>query len=90
MKVKTFTGTHRIAVDKQVNDWLAGSNVSVHKTDVVFKTLRERGWDAVAGRSTTRRAVAIAITVWYDNAVEQVRPATWTFRSTPMGGRDLD
>jgi hypothetical protein len=23
MKVKTFTGTHRAAVDKQVNDWLA-------------------------------------------------------------------
>jgi hypothetical protein len=27
MKVKTFTGTHREAVDKQVNDWLAASNV---------------------------------------------------------------
>jgi hypothetical protein len=27
MKVKTFTGTHRAAVDKQVNDWLAQTNV---------------------------------------------------------------
>ena len=28
MKVKTFTGTHRFAVDNQVNDWLAKSNVT--------------------------------------------------------------
>ena len=31
MKVKTFTGTHRFAVDRQVNDWLAKSNVTVRK-----------------------------------------------------------
>ena len=30
MKVKTFTGTHRVAVDKQVNDWLA--EFSRHRT----------------------------------------------------------
>ena len=66
MKVKTFTGTHRFAVDRQVNDWLAKSNAAVRKTDVAFKALRDRGWDALAGKTTTRRAVAIAITVWYD------------------------
>jgi hypothetical protein len=50
LKVKTFTGTHRFAVVSQVNDWLAKSNVTVHKTNVAFKALRERGWDApVAG-----------------------------------------
>jgi len=27
MKVKTFTGTHTFAVDSQVNNWLARSNV---------------------------------------------------------------
>jgi hypothetical protein len=43
MKVKTFTGTRRATVDKQVNDWLAKSNVRVHKTNVAFKGLRERG-----------------------------------------------
>ena len=48
MKVKTFTGTHRFAVDRQVNDWLAKSNVTVRKTDVAFKALRDRGWDAVS------------------------------------------
>jgi len=61
MNVKTFTGTHRAAVDKQVNDWLAQSNVIVIKANTAFKQLRERDWDAVAGRTTTRRALAIAI-----------------------------
>jgi hypothetical protein len=58
MNVKTFTGTHRAAVDKQVNDWLTESNVTVVKTGTAFKQLRERGWDAVAGKTTTRRALA--------------------------------
>ena len=85
MKVKTFTGTHRFAVDSQVNDWLAKSNVTVHKTNVAFKALRDRGWDAVAGKTTTRRAIAIAITVWYDEPYNQrpkPNPATWIFKSS--------
>ena len=52
------TGTHRFIVDRQVNDWLAKSHVTVLKTNVAFKALRDRGWDAVAGKTTTRRAVA--------------------------------
>jgi hypothetical protein len=63
MKVKTFTGTHRFALNRQVNDWLAKSNITVRKTGVAFKALRDRGWDAIAGKTTTRRAVAIAMTV---------------------------
>ena len=59
MKVKTFTGTHRFAVDSQVNNWLAKSNVTVRDTKVAIKGLRSRGWDAVAGKVTDRRAVAI-------------------------------
>jgi hypothetical protein len=43
MKVKTFTGTHRFAVDRQVNDWLAKSNVAVHKTNVAFKAAQRPG-----------------------------------------------
>jgi hypothetical protein len=39
MKVKTFTGTHRAAVDQQVNDWLARSKVEVRKTSTAFKAL---------------------------------------------------
>jgi hypothetical protein len=82
MKVKTFTGTHRFAVDSQVNNWLAKSDVTVHKTNVAFKALRDRGWDAVAGKATTRRALAIAITVWYDEKpIPQSRPDTWKFSS---------
>jgi hypothetical protein len=46
MKVKTFTGTHRFGVDRQVNDWLAKSNVTVHKTNVAFKALRDRSPDS--------------------------------------------
>jgi hypothetical protein len=85
MKVKTFTGTHRFAVDSQVNEWLEKSNVKVHKTNVAFKALRERGWDAVAGKATTRRALAIAITVWYDEAYNQKpkqNPANRIFKSS--------
>jgi hypothetical protein len=84
MKVKTFTGTHRVAVDKQVNDWLATSNLTVHKTDVDFKALRERGWDAVAGKATTRRALAIALTVWYEDSnrwLPNSHPSNWIFKS---------
>jgi hypothetical protein len=81
MNVKTFTGTHRAAVDKQVNDWLAASNVTVVKTSTAFKQLRERGWDAVAGKTTTRRALAIAISIWYDkpSPANQSRPDKWIF-----------
>jgi hypothetical protein len=85
MKVKTFTGTHRFAVDAQVNDWLAKSNVTVRDTKVAIKGLRSRGWDAVAGKATDRRAVAIAITVWYDEPTPQrvfhSNPNTWIFKS---------
>jgi hypothetical protein len=69
----------QIRVDRQVNDWLAKSNATVRKTDVAFKPLRDRGWDAVAGKTTTRRAVAIAITAWYDEPYHQMHkpnPAT--------------
>jgi hypothetical protein len=54
MKVKTFTGIRKATVDKQVNDWLAKSNITVRKTNVAFKGLRERGADAIAGRTGTR------------------------------------
>jgi hypothetical protein len=77
MKVKTFTGTHRAAVDKQVNDWLAESNVTVRKTNVALKPLRERGRDAIAGRTTTRRALAVAITGTTSRTIKrqnQIRP----------------
>jgi hypothetical protein len=82
MKVKTFTGTHRAAVDQQVNDWLARSNVEVRKTSTAFKAFRETGWDAISGRTTSRRALGIAISVWYDEPVAKVignRPTDWTF-----------
>jgi hypothetical protein len=82
MKVKTFTGTVRAAVDQQVNDWLVGSNVEVRKTNVAFKALREQGWDAVAGRTIARRAIAIAITIWYDEPAKKMngdRPTNWVF-----------
>ena len=95
MKVKTFTGTHRSAVDQQVNDWLAQSRVVVCKTDVALKPLRSRGWDAVSGRALDRRALAVAISVWYDDEPRSVilgssRPTDWLFGQehlTPTQGR---
>ena len=82
MRVKTFTGTHREAVDQQVNGWLAKNDVIVRKTNVALKPLRERGWDAVAGKTTTRRALAVAISLWYDEPHHQPpkpNPANWIF-----------
>jgi hypothetical protein len=77
MQVRTFTGTDPAAVDKQVNDWLAESKVQVRHTSTAFRPLRDRGKDAITGRTVTRRAVAVAISVWYDE------PGSKTTRSHP-------
>jgi hypothetical protein len=66
MKVKTFTGTDPKIVDHQVNDWLAENHVKVRKTSTAFQRLRDHGADAITGTATKRRAVGIAISVWYD------------------------
>jgi hypothetical protein len=88
MKVKTFTGRHRATVDKQVNDWLAKSNVTVRKTNVAFKGLRERGADAIAGRTAARRALGIAISIWYDDKpIPQSRTDTGRFGSSGQRSR---
>ncbi len=42
MKVRTFTGTDRETVDKQINDWLAQANVKVQKTSIAFKRFERR------------------------------------------------
>jgi hypothetical protein len=79
---QTFTGTRRATVDKQVNDWLAKSNVTVRKTNVAFKGLRERGPDAIAGRTAARRALGIAISIWYDEKpIPQSQTDTQSFGS---------
>jgi hypothetical protein len=66
MKVKTFVGTDPAMVDKQVNDWLADSKVEVRRTSTAFKRFRDRGEDALTGRTVVRHGVGIAISVWYD------------------------
>ena len=43
MKVKTFVGTDATRVDKQVNDWLAQSEMCVRRTSTAFKRLSEQG-----------------------------------------------
>src|SRR6185312_12512029 len=81
MKVKTFTGTHTFAVDSQVNNWLARSNVKVRETQDLCPG--GRGW-APWPRSDDASARAIATTVWYDEPYHQppksIRP-TWIFKS---------
>jgi Na+-translocating ferredoxin:NAD+ oxidoreductase RnfG subunit len=82
MKVKTFTGTDPSAVDQQVNDWLATNGVKVLKTSTAFQRLRDKGQDAITGKTITRRAVGIAVSVWYEEpAATPRRPDTWIFRS---------
>jgi hypothetical protein len=66
MKVKTFVGTDAAEVDKQVNDWLAESKVHVRRTNTALKRLRNKGEDALTGRTVTRHGVGMAISVWYD------------------------
>jgi hypothetical protein len=77
MQVRTFTGTDTAAVDKQVNDWLTESKVQLRQTSTAFRPLRARGKDAITGRTVTRRAIAVAISVWYDE------PSSKTLRSRP-------
>ncbi len=82
MKVRTFTGTDTAAVDKQIADWIAESKVRVRRTSTAFKRLRDKGKDAITGRTTTRRGVAIAISVWFDEPDSNARrsnPANWIF-----------
>jgi hypothetical protein len=66
MKVKTFVGTDAPEVDKQVNDWLAESKVLVRRTGTAFHRFRDRGKDALTGRTVARHGVGIAISVWYN------------------------
>jgi hypothetical protein len=84
MKVKTFAGTRKAVLDKEVNDWIAKSKVAVVKTNVAFKALSEKGPDFVVGRTTARRGVAVAITVWYDDSYGQPptsKPTIWELES---------
>jgi hypothetical protein len=74
MKVKTFLGTDAAEVDKQVNDWLAESEVQVRRTSTAFHRFRDRGKDALTGRTVARHGVGIAISVWYDE--RQAKPQT--------------
>ena len=73
MKVKTFLGTDAAEVDEKVNDWLAESKVHVRRTSTAFKHLRDRGKDALTGRTVARHGVGIAISIWYDPAGSQIR-----------------
>jgi hypothetical protein len=61
MRVLTLTGTDTAAVDKEVSDWLAEFRVHVRHTSTAFRPLRDKGKDAITGKTVTRRAVAIAI-----------------------------
>ena len=79
MKVKTFTGTDPSAVDRQLNDWLAENGVKVLKTNTAFQRLRDHGKDAITGKTTSRRAVGVAISIWYEEPQKAPRPETWEF-----------
>ena len=85
MKVKTFLGTNAAEVDEQVNNWLAESKVEVRRTNTAFKRLRDRGKDALTGRTVARHGVGIAISVWYDE--HPTKPRMRTGWSGKLGQR---
>jgi hypothetical protein len=62
---------------------LAENYVRVRKTSTAFHRFKDHGEDAITGKATKRRAVGIAISIWYDEpeASKRVRasPATWMF-----------
>jgi hypothetical protein len=70
--------------DRQVNDWLAESGVKVRKTSAAFQRLRDRGTDALTGKTISRRAVGIVISIWYDEEEGskrfRSRPSSWEFQ----------
>jgi hypothetical protein len=79
MTVKTFVGTAAPEVDKQVNDWLAESKVHVRRTSIAFHRFRDRGKDAITGRTIARQGVGIVISVW--------SMSTRPNRKSGLGGR---
>ena len=52
---------------RQASQRLVGqSKVHVRRTNTALKRLRNKGEDALTGRTVTRHGVGIAISVWYD------------------------
>jgi hypothetical protein len=94
MKVKTFTGTHTFAVDSQVNNWLARSNVKVRKDARPMSPSKrsEGGW-APGPQSDDASARAIATTVWYDEPYHQppksIRPLGFSNQANGFGNNTL-
>jgi hypothetical protein len=58
-------GSDAEEVDNQVNAWLAKSKVHVRRTNTAFTRLRDKGRDALTGRTQARYGVGIAISIWY-------------------------
>jgi hypothetical protein len=81
MKVKTFLGSEAQEVDRLVNDWLAKSKVHVRRTSTAFKRYRDKGKDALTGRTQARYGMGIAISIWYDAQPAESETKTWTGRS---------
>jgi hypothetical protein len=81
MKVKTFLGSDAEEVDSQVNAWLAKSKVHVRRTSTAFKRLRDKGRDALTGRTQARYGVGIAISIWYDPQPAEPETKTWAGKS---------
>ena len=75
MKVKTFTGPDTKKVDKEVNDWLAKTGITVVKTDTAIKELRipmqRQEMGSTKTKTVYRVVPAIAISVWYKEPAKQ-------------------
>ena len=82
MKVKTFLGSDAAEVDSQVNRWLAKSKAHVCRTSTAFKRYRDKGQDALTGRTQSRYGVGIAVSIWYEPVTTQSKSG-WSGKSRP-------
>jgi hypothetical protein len=55
--------------------------VHVRRTSTAFKRLRDKGRDALTGRTQARYGVGIAISIWYDPQPAEPETKTWAGKS---------
>jgi hypothetical protein len=82
MRVKTFTGIDPTELDNQVNVWLAVNRVIVRHASMALRPLRDKGPDALTGKTKTRRGMALRALPMHRIAL--VRP---TLNLPAVGGK---
>ena len=69
MKIKTFLGQDPLAVDRQINEWLAGTKVAIKFTNTAVSAFTAKGKEQVSGKAITKEIPVIAISVWFEDNI---------------------